>query len=235
MPESSVDPVVMAAATVLRLQTIVSRETAATQAAVVTVGALQAGTKDNVIPDDALLKINVRSFDEAVRRHVLDAIERIVNAEAAASGAPRPPEITTTEHYPLTVNDPERTRRVAAALRGHFGDDRVHELAAPVSASEDFGSFGTEWGVPSVFWYVGGTDPDLYATRSAAPDASRKTSPPTTTRASPRSSIRRWRPACRPWSPPPWTPWQADSEHRELVRFSRAATAESAVARRCRR
>src|SRR4051812_10200530 len=162
MPESSVDPVVMAAATVLRLQTIVSRETAATQAAVVTVGALQAGTKDNGIPDDALLKINVRSFDEGVRRHVLDAIERIVNAEAAASGAPRPPEIRTTEHYPLTVNDPESTGRVAAALRGRFGDDRVHELAEPVSASEDFGSFGTEWGVPSVFWYVGGTDAETY-------------------------------------------------------------------------
>src|SRR4051812_48354526 len=162
MPESSVDPVVMAAATVLRLQTIVSREVAATQAAVVTIGALQAGTKDNVIPDDALLKINVRSFDESVRRRVLDAITRITNAEAEASGAPRPPEITTTEHYPLTVNDPDRTERVAAALREHFGDDRVHDLARPVSASEDFGSFGTEWEVPSVFWYVGGTDPDQY-------------------------------------------------------------------------
>jgi amidohydrolase len=162
MPESSVDPVVMAAATVLRLQTIVSREIAAGQAAVVTVGALQAGSKANVIPDDALLKINVRSFDAAVRTHVLDAIERIVHAEAAASGAPKPPDITTTEHYPLTVNDPDRTQRVAAALRGHFGDDRVHELAAPISASEDFGSFGTEWGVPSVFWYVGGTDPAIY-------------------------------------------------------------------------
>ena len=162
MPESSVDPVVMAAATVLRLQTIVSREIAASQAAVVTVGALQAGTKDNVIPDDALLKINVRSLDEAIRRHVLDAIERIVKAEAAASGAPRAPEITTTEHYPLTVNDPERTRRVADALRGQFSDDRVHELVAPISASEDFGSFGTEWDVPSVFWYVGGTDPETY-------------------------------------------------------------------------
>ena len=162
MPESSVDPVVMSAATVLRLQTIVSREIAANQAAVVTVGALQAGTKDNVIPDEALLKINIRSFDEDVRRHVLEAIERIVNAEAAASGAPRPPEITTTEHYPLTVNDPDATRRIAAALRAHFGDDRVQELAAPISASEDFGSFGTEWGVPSVFWYVGGTDPDAY-------------------------------------------------------------------------
>ena len=75
MPESSVDPVVMAAATVMRLQTIVSRETAASQAVVVTIGALQAGTKDNVIPDEAVLKINVRSFDEAIRRHTLDAID----------------------------------------------------------------------------------------------------------------------------------------------------------------
>ncbi len=162
MPESSVDPVVMAAATVLRLQTIVSREVAASQAAVVTIGALQSGTKDNVIPDEALLKLNVRTFDEQVRTHVLDAIKRIVEAEATASGAPRPPQITMTEHYPLTVNDPDSTARVAAALLGRFGDDRVHELASPVSASEDFGSFGTEWGVPSVFWYVGGTDADAY-------------------------------------------------------------------------
>jgi amidohydrolase len=162
MPESSVDPVVMAAATVLRLQTIVSREVAASQAAVVTIGALQAGTKDNVIPDEALLKINVRTFDEAVRTRVLGAIERIVNAEAAASDAPKPPQIDYTEHYPLTVNDPDQTRRVADVLRGYFGRDRVQELTAPVSASEDFGSFGSEWGVPSVFWYVGGTDPDTY-------------------------------------------------------------------------
>ena len=163
MPESSVDPVVMAAATVLRLQTIVSREIAATQPAVVTIGSIQSGTKDNVIPDDALLKLNVRTFDQDVRAHVLAAIERIVNAEAAAAGAPQPPQITTTEHYPLLSNDPAATARVAAALREHFGDERVRELAMPYSASEDFGSFGTEWGVPSVFWYVGGTDRDLYA------------------------------------------------------------------------
>jgi amidohydrolase len=162
MPESSVDPVVMAAATVLRLQTVVSREVAASQAAVVTVGALQAGTKDNVIPDEALLKINVRTFDEGVRRRVLAAIERIVNAEAEASGAPRPPQIDYTEHYPLTTNDPDQTAHVAAALQAQFGAERVHELAAPISASEDFGSFGSEWGVPSVFWYVGGIDADTY-------------------------------------------------------------------------
>jgi amidohydrolase len=168
MPESSVDPVVMAAATVLRLQTIVSREVAASQAAVVTIGALQAGTKDNVIPDDALLKLNIRTFDEQVRTHVLDAIRRIVEAEATASGAPRAPEITTTEHYPLTVNDPAHTAHVAAALRARLGEDRVQELSAPYSASEDFGSFGTQWDVPSVFWYVGGTDAELYRTAQEA-------------------------------------------------------------------
>ena len=88
MPEASIDPVVMAASTVLRLQTIVSRELAASEAAVVTIGALQAGTKENVIPDEAIIKLNVHTFDEGVRKRVVAAITRIVNAEAAASGAP---------------------------------------------------------------------------------------------------------------------------------------------------
>src|SRR6201997_4611520 len=162
MPQSSIDPVVMAAATVLRLQTIVSRELAPTDAAVVTVGSLQAGTKENVIPDEAVIKLNVRTFDEDVRKHVLAAIERIVNAEAAASGAPRPPEITTLDHYPLNVNDAEASKRVADAFRRHFSAERVR-VTGPAPASEDFGSFGTEWHVPSVFWFVGGTDPDAYA------------------------------------------------------------------------
>lgn len=86
MPEASVDPVVMAASTVLRLQGIVSREVPPTEAAVVTLGVLQAGTKENVIPDEAIIKLNVRTFDEEVRKLVLAAIERIVNAEAEASG-----------------------------------------------------------------------------------------------------------------------------------------------------
>ena len=85
MPQASIDPVVMAASVVLRLQTIVSREVAANDAAVVTVGVLQAGTKENVIPDEAVIKLNVRTFDAGVRKHVLAAIERIVNAEAEAS------------------------------------------------------------------------------------------------------------------------------------------------------
>ena len=162
MPQASIDPVVMAAATVMRLQTIVSREVAAAEAAVVTVGALQAGTKENVIPDEAIIKLNVRTFDEGVRKRVLAAIERIVNAEAAASGAPRPPEITTLDHYPLNVNDADAARRVVDAFRKYFAAERVRQTG-PAPASEDFGSFGTEWHVPSVFWFVGGTDPDVYA------------------------------------------------------------------------
>ncbi|WP_025039564.1 M20 family metallopeptidase [Nitrosospira briensis] len=167
MPQASIDPVVMAAATVMRLQTIVSRELAAAEAAVVTIGALQAGTKENVIPDDAVIKLNVRTFDAGVRTRVLAAIERIANAEAAASGAPRLPEITTLDHYPLGVNDADASARVADAFRQHFSADRVRQVEA-ASASEDFGLFGTEWGVPSMFWFVGGTDPDVYAKAKAA-------------------------------------------------------------------
>ena len=162
MPQASIDPVVMAAATVLRLQTIVSREIAATDAAVVTVGSLQAGTKENVIPDDALIKLNVRTFDEAVRKRVLAAIERIVNAEAEASGAPRKPEITPLDRYAAVTNDAEAAKRVGDGFRRYFPADRVQETR-PTTASEDFGSFGAEWGVPSVFWFVGGTDAGVYA------------------------------------------------------------------------
>jgi hippurate hydrolase len=162
MPQSSIDPVVMAAATVLRLQTIVSRELAPTDAAVVTVGSLQAGTKENVIPDEAIIKLNVRTFDEDVRKHVLSAIERIVNAEAEASRAPKKPEITPLDHYAFVKNDPEATKRTVDAFRTFFESDRVKDTQ-PTTASEDFGSFGTEWQVPSVFWFVGGTDPETYA------------------------------------------------------------------------
>jgi hippurate hydrolase len=162
MPQASIDPVVMAASTVLRLQTIVSREIAATESAVVTIGSLQAGTKENVIPDEAILKLNVRTFDEGVRKRVLAAIERIVNAEAEASGAPRKPEITPLDRYPLVMNDPDAVKRVGDAFRRHFPAERV-QSTAPTTASEDFGSFGSEWGVPSLFWFVGGTDPAVYA------------------------------------------------------------------------
>jgi amidohydrolase len=162
MPQASIDPVVMAAATVLRLQTIVSREIAPTDAAVVTVGSLQAGTKENVIPDEAVIKLNVRTFNEDVRKRVLAAIERIVNAEAETSRSPKKPEITALDRYALVKNDPEATKQALGAFRSYFTSDRVKETQ-PTSASEDFGSFGTEWKVPSVFWFVGGTDPETYA------------------------------------------------------------------------
>jgi len=162
MPQASIDPVVMAASTVLRLQTVVSREVAPSEAAVVTVGALQAGTKENVIPDDATIKLNVRTFDESVRKRVLEAIERIVNAESEASGAPKPPEITPLDRYDLVRNDEAATDRVREAFRAHFGNARVARTG-PASASEDFGSFGVEWHAPAAFWFIGGVDPDTYA------------------------------------------------------------------------
>ncbi|MCZ4328472.1 M20 family metallopeptidase [Castellaniella denitrificans] len=167
MPQASIDPVVMAASIVLRLQTVVSREVAATDAAVLTVGVLQAGTKENVIPDEAIIKLNVRTFDAGVRQHVLAAIERIVNAEAEASGAPRKPEITPLDRYPLNINDETASNRIAEAFRKHFSADRVRHTG-PAPASEDFGCFGTAWQVPSVFWFVGGTDPAVHAEARAA-------------------------------------------------------------------
>lgn len=162
MPESSIDPVVMAASTVMRLQTIVSRELAPTDAAVVTIGALQAGTKENVIPDEAIIKLNVRTFDSNVRKRVLSAIKRIVTAEAAASGAPKPPEITPLDQYSMVTNDTDATKRVVGAFRQKFPAGSVQETK-PTMASEDFGCFGVEWHVPSVFWFFGGVDPAVYA------------------------------------------------------------------------
>ena len=161
MPEASIDPVVMAASTVIRLQTIVSREVSPTDSAVLTIGVLQAGTKENVIPDEAIIKLNVRTFDEEVRKHVLAAIERIVNAEAAASGTPKPPQITSLDHYSLVRNDVDATEKVVGAFRQNFPDGSV-EQTKPTMASEDFGCFGAEWHAPAVYWFFGGDDPEVY-------------------------------------------------------------------------
>ncbi|GLY69778.1 amidohydrolase [Amycolatopsis taiwanensis] len=156
-PESTVDPVVLAASIVLRLQTIVSREIAATESAVVTVGSLHAGTAHNVIPDRAVLEVSVRAFDETVRRKVVAAIGRIVHGESAAAGVSRPPEITRISGFGVTVNDEATNTRLTGAFRGYFGGERV--LEAPlVTGSEDFGEFGRAAAAPSVFWLVGGMD-----------------------------------------------------------------------------
>ncbi|NYI03601.1 amidohydrolase [Allostreptomyces psammosilenae] len=165
-PEASVDPVVMAAATVMRLQTVVSREIAGTETAVVTVGALRAGDKDNVIPDEAELRLTVRTYTEEVRATVLAAVERIVRGEAAAAGAPREPEITHVSAFPALVNDAAATERVVRAFRDHFGPDAVRD-SGPVTGSEDCGVLATAAGAPLCYWFLGGWDPDQYAAAQA--------------------------------------------------------------------
>jgi amidohydrolase len=165
-PQTSIDPVIMAASTTLRLQTIVSREISPRDSAVLTVGALQAGTKDNIIPDDATLKLNMRTFDEDVREYMLGAIRRICCAECAASNAPREPEFTTISSYPLTINDDATNERVRKAFEAHFGE-RAYETQ-PAAASEDFSVFGREWDVPYAFWFVGGTEPEAFRKAVAA-------------------------------------------------------------------
>jgi amidohydrolase len=167
MPQKSIDPVVMAASAVMRLQTVVSREVAMTDSAVVTVGTLQAGMSENVIPDRALLRLNVRTFKDQVRARVLAAVRRILEAEATASGATKPPAFSVLSEYPVTRNDAAATRKVAAALERRFGADRVEEIE-PATASEDFGLFGAAWDVPSVFWVVGGIDPEVFAAAEKA-------------------------------------------------------------------
>lgn len=161
-PEAAVDPVVMAAATVLRLQTVVSREIAGGDTCVVTVGAMRAGTVANIIPDDAELLLSVRSYDPVVRSRALDAIERIVRAEAAASGAPRDPEVTVLTSFPAAVNDAAAVGRVREALAGVVGAERVVD-PGPVTGSEDVGVFATAAGVPLVYWLLGGADPAAFA------------------------------------------------------------------------
>ncbi|MET8173334.1 amidohydrolase [Streptomyces clavifer] len=161
-PEASIDPVVMAAATVMRLQTVVSREIAGGDTAVVTVGALNAGTKDNVIPDEAELKLNIRTYTPEVRATVLNAITRIVNAEATAAGAEQVPEITPLETFPVLVNDPAAVERTTGALRAHFGTHIVIDTG-PGTGSEDCGIFATASGAPLCYWYFGGTDPEVFA------------------------------------------------------------------------
>ncbi|SEG56073.1 hippurate hydrolase [Actinacidiphila yanglinensis] len=156
-PESTVDPVVTAAATVLRLQGIVAREVPPQESAVVTVGRLQAGTKENVIPDTAELGISLRSYDERTRQLLRSAVERVVRGEALAGGATRDPEITWDRPAPVLVSDPDATRAVVADLAGHFGSDRILPMPL-VTASEDVGRFGTAAQVPTVFWFWGGLE-----------------------------------------------------------------------------
>lgn len=166
-PESTIDPIVLASSIVMRLQTIVAREIPASETAVVTVGRLRSGTKDNIIPDEAELGVNIRTFSSAMRTRVIDAVERIIRAEAAASGVEREPEINWHLSGPVLISDPEATDRTVEAFIERFGPERVSRRA-PATASEDAGHFGAELDVPTVYWYWGGSDPERFARAAAA-------------------------------------------------------------------
>jgi hippurate hydrolase len=158
-PESTVDPVLMAAHVVTRLQGIVAREVPPAETAVITVGRLQAGTKDNIIPDTAELSVNVRTYSPRTRTLVREAIERVIRGEAAASAAPRPPELVWTPGTPLLVSDPAATATTVAAFIEHFGEQRLFPMP-PITAGEDIGVFGEVSGAPTVYWFWGGLDAD---------------------------------------------------------------------------
>ena len=161
MPHNSVDTVVLAASVVLRLQTIVSRETKPGEFAVLTVGSSIAGSKSNIIPDRAALLVNLRTYNMEVRRRMIESIERMVRAECEASGSPHPPEFEYYDQYPLTENDPEVTEKVTSAFRSHFGAKNVFDLGR-VTASEDFSHIPALFGTPYTYWGVGCVDPAKY-------------------------------------------------------------------------
>jgi hippurate hydrolase len=147
-PERTVDPVVMAASAVLRLQTLVAREIAPADRGVVTVSRLRAGHAENIIPDTATITLNFRAFDPGVQERLTAGARRIIESEAAASGAPRPPSYEVLSSFPVTVNDDALVARLSAVL------DRSRETA-PIMGSEDFGLLGTSAGAPSFFWGLG--------------------------------------------------------------------------------
>ncbi|MCV7230217.1 amidohydrolase [Mycolicibacterium komossense] len=166
-PENTIDPVLMAASVVVRLQGIVAREVAPSERAVVTVGRLQAGTKENIIPATAQLGINVRTYTPLIREQVRAAIERIVRAEAAASGSPKAPDFDWNVSAPVLISDPAATATTVAAFEKAFGIERVIPIPQ-LAASEDVGLYGDLLGVPTVFWFWGGVDADVFATAVSA-------------------------------------------------------------------
>src|SRR5271167_4865304 len=139
-PETTVDPIVIAAKTILSLQTIVSREIKPGDPAVITVGYIQGGTKSNIIPDEVHLGLTVRSYTPEVRKHLLSAIERIAKAEAEAADAPKPPLVQLVESTDALYNDPKLAGRMTQVLIQALGADNVIE-EPPIMASEDYSYF----------------------------------------------------------------------------------------------
>ena len=166
-PHATIDPVVMAAAIVMRLQTIVSREVDPRDVAVVTVGSIHAGLKNNIIPAEARLELSLRYPDDQARARVMAKVERIVRAEADASGAEAPPVISIQHTLPPTINDADATARLTAAFERTFGEGTVVDPGM-FTGSEDVSWFARDSGAPLVFWFFGGVDPDAYAAAVAA-------------------------------------------------------------------
>ena len=165
-PHTAIDPIVIAARTILALQTIASREVKPGDMAVVTVGYIQAGTKNNIIPDQAELGLTVRTNKAEVRKQVLAAIARITKAEAEAAGAPRQPSIDHYEGTDLVYNDPALAQRLRGTLEVALGKNNV-VMEEPITASEDF-SYFVEQGIPGFYFSLGGADPGKYAQARAA-------------------------------------------------------------------
>ncbi|WP_025134433.1 amidohydrolase [Leucobacter sp. PH1c] len=153
-PQDSIDPIVLGAHMVTRLQTIVSRELPPQSPAVVTCGTFHAGLKENIIPAAAEFTLNIRTLGTDIRAHVLGAITRIVNAEAEASGAPRP-TIEEIYRFPQLTNDERESEAVRAVLERELGAGNVLRIP-PAMGSEDFGTLPDSIGVPGVYWFFGG-------------------------------------------------------------------------------
>ncbi|SDB83828.1 hippurate hydrolase [Sanguibacter gelidistatuariae] len=166
-PHATIDPVLAACSAVVRLQSVVSREVEPGQLAVVTVGSIHAGTQGNIIPDDATIEINIRTISAASREHVLAAVRRILDAEASAAGMTTPPTVVLGDHAPATINDAASAERLRARFVAEFGPQGVWSPAV-VAGSEDVGLIATAAGVPLVFWFLGGTDPEIFAAAAQA-------------------------------------------------------------------
>lgn len=164
-PHTTVDPVVIAARTILALQTIVSREVKPGEMAVLTVGYIQAGTKNNIIPDQAEMGLTVRTYKLEVRKQILAAITRITKAEAAAAGAPREPLIDRYQGDDLVYNDPGLAQHLRAPLEAVLGKENV-ATAEPITSSEDFSNY-VEEGIPGFYFVLGGADPGKFAEAKA--------------------------------------------------------------------
>ncbi|RME39113.1 MAG: amidohydrolase [Planctomycetota bacterium] len=162
-PHEAVDPVVMAAHVVVALQTIVSRRLDPTEPGVITVGSIHAGSKHNIIPDEARLQITVRSYKDEVRRLLLDGIREVTVHTCRALGAERDPivHVREEEFTPATYNDPELTAGAVKIFRRLLGPDRVVERP-PVMGGEDFGRYPRTLKVPGLIFWLGSVPQDRY-------------------------------------------------------------------------